>query len=109
MPGDGAGLMPGGGVVGGGVGSGVGGGVGSGGGVVVGQKFVYVAGLNDHIPAAVKSFGPRLFVVEWHAEQEPTSGTVGFGAHAAATLLAMLLVANALCTGIINSKSTPHK
>lgn len=36
--------------------------------------------------------------MEWHAEQEPTSGTVGLGAQAAATAAAIALVAK-LCVG----------
>jgi hypothetical protein len=43
----------------------------------------------------VKSFKLRLFVVEWQAEQELTSGTVGLGEHADMTALAMELVAPA--------------
>jgi hypothetical protein len=85
-------------IPGGGAGGGTGVGGGAGGGAALGQKFIYVDGLNDHCPAAVKSLGPRLFVVEWHAEQEPTSGTVGLGAHAAATADAIALVAK-LCVG----------
>lgn len=66
-------------------GSGVGGGVVGGGVFTAGQKLLNVAELADHCPAAVKSLGPRLFVVEWQAEQEPTSGTVGSGAQNEAT------------------------
>jgi hypothetical protein len=56
---------------------------------------VYVETLIAHWPAVVKSFLLRLLVVEWHAEHELTSGTVGLGAHAANTALAILPVAAA--------------
>ena len=55
--------------------------------------------LNAHWPCVVKSFLLRLLVVEWQAEQEFTSGTVGLGAHAANTALAIEPLAEACCTG----------
>ena len=78
-----------------GLGLGFGAGFGFGGVVVApGQKFIKVDVDKDQVPASVKSFGPRLFVVEWHDEHELTGGTVAAGEQKAATLLAIPEVAD---------------